>query len=59
MAFVRGLQAEGVAACVKHFVANDEELERLTIRREVDERTLREVYLRPFEAAAIEADPGA
>ncbi len=55
VAFVRGLQGEGIAACVKHLVANDAEIERMTISSEVDERTLREVYLRPFEAAVIEA----
>src|SRR5262245_12597552 len=52
--FVRGLQGHGVAACVKHFVGNDAEIERLTISSEIDERTLREVYLRPFEAAVRE-----
>ena len=51
VAFVRGVQSRGVAACAKHFVANDAEIERLTISSDVDERTLREVYLRPFEAA--------
>jgi beta-glucosidase len=54
VAFVRGLQSRGVAACVKHLVANDAEIERLTVSSEVDERTLREVYLRPFEAAVID-----
>ena len=51
VAFVRGVQSRGVAACAKHFVANDAEIERHTISSDVDERTLREVYLRPFEAA--------
>ena len=55
VAFVRGLQGAGVAACAKHFVANDAEIERLTISSEVDDRTLREVYLRPFEAAVRDA----
>lgn len=50
-AFVTGLQSvEGVGACIKHLVANDSEFERMTISSEVDERTLREVYLVPFEA---------
>jgi beta-glucosidase len=53
--YVRGLQAEGVASCIKHFVGNDTEFERNTIDSRVDERTLREVYLRPFEAAVTEA----
>ena len=50
-AFVRGVQSRGVAACVKHFVANDSEFERMTISSELDARTLRELYLPPFEAA--------
>ncbi len=45
VAFVRGLQARGVGACVKHFVANDVEWERHRASAEMDERTLREVYL--------------
>jgi beta-glucosidase len=53
--YVRGVQAEGVAACVKHFVGNDTEFERMTIDNQIDERTLREVYLRPFEAAVKDA----
>jgi len=54
-AFVRGVQSQQVAACVKHFVANDSEFERMTISSEVDARTLRELYLPPFEAAVREA----
>lgn len=54
-AFVRGLQARGVGACVKHFVANDVEWERHRASSEMDERTLREVLLPPFEAAVREA----
>ena len=50
-AYVRGVQAGGVAATVKHFVANDSETDRFTVDVDVDERTLREVYLQPFEAA--------
>ncbi|MEN9644264.1 MAG: hypothetical protein RL238_933 [Actinomycetota bacterium] len=55
VAYVRGLQSEGVASCIKHFVGNDTEYERMSIDSVVDERTLREVYLRPFEAAVKEA----
>ncbi len=51
-AFVAGLQEEGVGACVKHFVANDSETERFTLDARVDERTLRELYLAPFEQIA-------
>lgn len=54
-AFVRGLQRRGVGASVKHFVANDSEFERHTISSELDERTLREICLPPFEAAVREA----
>jgi beta-glucosidase len=54
--YVRGVQSEGVAACVKHFVGNDTEFERMTIDNQIDERTLRELYLQPFEAAVREAD---
>ncbi|RSN38341.1 glycosyl hydrolase, partial [Streptomyces sp. WAC 04229] len=50
-ALVRGVQAHGVAATAKHYVANDSETDRLTVDVRVDERTLREVYLAPFEAA--------
>ncbi|MEU3742366.1 glycoside hydrolase family 3 C-terminal domain-containing protein [Streptomyces sp. NPDC032198] len=50
-ALIRGIQAHGVAATAKHYVANDSETERLTLDVRVDERTLREVYLAPFEAA--------
>jgi beta-glucosidase len=54
--FVQGLQSvEGVGACVKHYVANDSEFERMTISSQVDERTLREVYLVPFERCVTEA----
>ncbi|MFK0068934.1 glycoside hydrolase family 3 C-terminal domain-containing protein [Streptomyces sp. NPDC091046] len=50
-ALVRGVQAHGVAATAKHFVANDSETDRLTVDVRVGERVLREVYLAPFEAA--------
>ena len=48
-AYVRALQDMGVGATPKHYVANDSEDERFTVDVRVDERTLREVYLRPFE----------
>ncbi|MFE4534416.1 glycoside hydrolase family 3 C-terminal domain-containing protein [Streptomyces scopuliridis] len=50
-AFIGGVQSGGVAATAKHFVANDAETDRLTVDVRVDEQTLREVYLAPFEAA--------
>ena len=55
----REIQAQGVVATLKHFVCNDEEFHRRTISAEVDERTLREIYLRPFEMAVKEAHPWA
>ena len=55
VAYVRGLQSEGVASCIKHFVGNDTEFERMSIDSQIDERTLRELYLVPFEAAVKEA----
>ncbi len=57
-AYVRGLQSEGVGATVKHFVANDSETERFTLDARVDERTLRELYMAPFELI-LEAEPWA
>jgi beta-glucosidase len=58
-AFVRGVQSEGVGACLKHFVCNDSEFERQSISSDVDERTLREIYLVPFEMAVRDARPWA
>jgi beta-glucosidase len=51
VAYVGGLQGGGVAACVKHLVANDTEADRFEISSEPDERTLREASLLPFEHA--------
>lgn len=52
--WIRGIQAEHVAACVKHFALNNQEWERTTINVEADERSLREIYLPAFEAAVRE-----
>jgi beta-glucosidase len=57
VAYVRGLQRAGVAATVKHFVANDSETERFTLEARVDERALRELYLAPFEDIVQAAHP--
>src|SRR5579859_7542191 len=56
-AYVRGLQSAGVGACLKHLVANESETDRRTVNSVVDEATLREVYLLPFEIATAEANP--
>lgn len=54
--YVRGVQSYGVASCIKHFVGNDTEFERMTIDSQIDERTLREIYLVPFERAVRDAE---
>ncbi len=53
-AFVKGVQSCGVGATPKHYVANDSETDRMTVDVHVDERTLREVYLAPFERMVVE-----
>lgn len=55
VAYVTGVQSQGVASCIKHFVCNDTEFERMSIDSQVDERTLREIYLVPFERAVRDA----
>jgi beta-glucosidase len=55
VSYIRAVQAHDVASCVKHFAANNQETERNTIDVEMDERTLREIYLPAFEAAVKEA----
>lgn len=56
-AYVKGLQNQGVGACVKHYACNNQEHERMSISSEVDERTLREIYLPAFEKIVKEANP--
>jgi beta-glucosidase len=58
-AYVAGLQREGVAACIKHVVCNDQETDRFTVDVRVDDRTLHEVYLEPFRIAVAAAQPWA
>jgi beta-glucosidase len=53
-AYVRGLQRSGVGATVKHFVGNDCETQRMTVDVRIDDRTLHELYLAPFEAIVRE-----
>ncbi|MHA6510388.1 glycoside hydrolase family 3 C-terminal domain-containing protein [Tessaracoccus sp. Y1736] len=58
-AYVRGIQAEGVAATPKHFAVNSQELRRMASDSVIDERTLRELYLTAFEIVVREAAPKA
>src|SRR5215213_6549114 len=55
-AYVRGMQDSGVGACLKHLIANESETDRNTVNSVLDEATLRELYLLPFEIAVQDAD---
>ena len=55
VAYVKGVQSEKVSACLKHFVGNDTEFERHRVSSNIDERTLREIYLLPFEMGVKQA----
>ncbi len=56
-AFINGVQSRGVGTSIKHFLANSQEHRRLSSSSEVDERTLREIYLASFEGAVKNAKP--
>lgn len=51
VSYIQGVQEEGISATIQHFVGNESEIERTTMSSDIDEHTLREVYLVPFEAA--------
>lgn len=55
-AYVRGIQENGVVACLKHFAVNSQELRRMSMDAVVDERTMRELYLTAFEIAVKEGN---
>ena len=53
--YVKGMQDAGTAACVKHFAINNQETNRGSVNVIIDERVMREIYLKPFEATVREA----
>ena len=52
--YTKGVQDQGTAVCIKHFAVNNQETNRGSVDAQVDERTLREIYLKPFERAVVE-----
>lgn len=54
---INGVQSQGVGTALKHFAVNNQEFQRFSINAEVDERTLREIYLPAFEKAVKQAQP--
>ncbi|KAF8325853.1 putative beta-glucosidase precursor [Cantharellus anzutake] len=56
-AYIEGVQSEGIAATVKHYVANEQEFERMTMSSDMSMRTLREIYLRAFELVIRAPNP--
>ncbi|GHT34927.1 glycosyl hydrolase [Bacteroidia bacterium] len=54
--YIKGVQANGVAACVKHFALNNQETDRYKVNVNIDDRALNEIYLPAFKAAVKEGD---
>ena len=52
--YTKGVQDQGTAVCIKHFAVNNQETNRGSVDAQLDERTLREIYLKPFESAVVE-----
>src|SRR5216684_6940044 len=59
VAYIKGVQSQGVSATIKHYIGNNQEYDRHNIDSVIDERTMREIYLPAFEAAVKEARVGA
>jgi beta-glucosidase len=57
VSFINGIQSKGVGVSLKHYAVNNQEFQRFSISAEVDERTLREIYLPAFEKAVKQAQP--
>ena len=55
--YINTLQESGIGACIKHFVANDQETDRFVVDEIISERALREIHLKPFEIAIRESNP--